>query len=195
MIQFDTLRICEDKDTLELTCSVSKESAFNKVFIRKIYLDYYKNTTGDEPNDKSVVIFSNTDDDHDVKSVEIRWPANALPESFGVKTYKNGMFFIFVEWGGTPDYLKVDCTETSAYAKAIVFDWKRVYTEGIGLIKYASDLKCKCSDNDSLIDFILRWNALKLAIATCDIDAAKYIWSHLFSDVEQIKSGGCGCRK
>lgn len=78
---------------------------------------------------------------------------------------------------------------------ADVVDVSAVYDKNILLEKglyYIKNLENKCEISKDFIDFILRHNALDMAIDTCNFNTAIKYWD-MFKVTKGVTTKGCGC--
>jgi len=184
-----------------VACHVEDRDAFKDVFIRSIYLDYYANYGTGQPSDHAIRVWpvvGSDNDDETVRSASVEVTEAQLGKNFGTQLFAGGLFYVYVEWGGVPDYSCVPCSETPDFVVGVVPDWRSVYDEGMSHIRaMVPGRTCGCAPKDEFTDFVLRWKALELAIRTCDTDAVRELWDGLFAgrDVTASSSGGCGCKR
>lgn len=199
MITFDTLRIDENYKCLQVDCRVDDGEAYSKVFIQSVWLDLWKDRDRHCPGTNAVQIWpeSGSNSDASVREVSVDVIPAQLGKGFGTSTFAGGLFYVFVEWGGTPDVSCLACGEDEEYAMGVVPDWRRVYEEGMSLARAVVPCGGRCPDRDSFTDWLLRFAAFKLAVATCDFDAADEAWGTLFRGGRDYdtKASGCGCHR
>ena len=202
MIKFNELRLSEDKNFLCISCYVEDLSVFEHVYITGVYVDHYSKFSSGAPTItpntagyKSYKAYSNDNDDTTVKTVTVRIPVAAFSEQIGgATTFEGGLFYVYVSWDGTYNQAQVVCGEDNTYIIGVIVDWQKVYAEGMNYIM-SMNACSSCDDNSGFADFVLRWNALKLAIATCDYDNINDFWKKLFGAAADEASASCGCLK
>jgi len=196
MIDFTTLRITEQGDCLQVDCAVSEGEAYEKVFIQSVWLGHWTDWQPRHPGEHAVQVWpeKGSNEDESVREVSVDVRPWQLGKDFGTSKFSGEMFYVFVEWGGTPDMATLPCGEDDQFAIAIVLDWKAVHEEGMSLLKAVLPCAGGCADKSEFIDFILRWHALRLAIDTCDFDTANDLWGRLFGGgKKKVEAAGCGC--
>lgn len=184
-------------ERLEIDCSVSDDAAFENVFIRSVWVDHFSHWTPKRPSDNAVQVWPKTggNDDETIRSVSVDVTPSMLPRDFGADGFAGEMVYVLVEWGGVPDYSCLPCGSDDEYVVGVALDWRRVYEEGMSLVRRLLPCADRCADRSAFTDFVLRWAALKLAVATCDLDMAAEAWRSLFGMGAErpALSGGCGC--
>lgn len=204
MVIFNEIRLSDDKDKIIVDCSVEDLSVYSNVYIESIYIDYYKNNqkvTG--YSDKAIQIYNNTEGTL-VKTVRTCLSMTTdelkIETNFGINSFDDGMFYIFVYCGGTPsaEVATMPCGYDEDMDVAVVLDWQKLYEVGMSYIaQYSND--CTCAQPAGLDNFILSWNALKLASGTCDYALMSKLYDKLVRFYSNISpdtvSGGCSCGK
>lgn len=206
MVIFNELRICEDGDYLKIDCQIDDAQVYENMYIKEIYLEYYKNaSSASMPSSKAYKIYDNSNDDTTVRrrqqtvtKADLGWA------EFGVSTFSDGLFYVIVKCDGVigPEIANYPCGADSTTKIGVALDWKAVYRRGMGYIYGLLD-PCgnPCPSTAEFEHFILLWNALKLAIASCDWDAVSDLWDKFLYNASSRKgsvsvaTGGCGCRK
>lgn len=200
MVQFNELRITDNKTCLTVSCFVENLSMYSGMYIKSIDVYYYKNySTAGGSSEHAINIYSNTSDDTTVKSVRKTLYAaqlESVANEFGTSTFAGGLFYVVVECDGTlgSGAALYECGADSTVDVGVVVDWEKIYSEGMRYItSYYNNCKTPC-DVSLWEDFILRWNALKLAIATCDWDMVNTLWDKIFfRSATRASASGCGC--
>lgn len=195
MIQFSELRISTDRRKLYVGCEVENFDIYSGVYIKSIYVEYYKNRLASgSPSEDAVCIYDNANDDYSVKSAYATLTAAELPESLEISSFAKGLFYVYVicDVHGT-SLATADCGWDAMTTVGIVADWEKVWAEGMHYIDEVARACGKCTIKDDFIDFILRWEALKLAMIVCDYETVDRLWDGLFGDGSGVAYRGCGC--
>lgn len=215
MVTFNELRITEDKSRIIVDVEIDEADGFDGFYIDQVKLEYYEQFVSDSyASENAVTLYQFDDDDEDAEpirhfricfSLDDYDPTKVtVPDSFGTKTFDNGMFFVFVRCEGSPTntavYTGYGCEEVAQTAIGVILDWKRVYEHGISFAaRLANRCGNSCDTSNGFESFILLWYALQLAIATCDYIQAKKLWNRFiraFSSGTTTSfslSSGCGC--
>ena len=194
MVRFDDIHIADDYSQLVVECHVQDYEVYENMYIKSVYLEYYKNRgTIGVPSDKAIQIYSGSDTS--VKS--IRGVVNAASlsvEGIGTDTFEKGLFYIYVTCDGTlpPTVAALDCDMDSTLDVGVALDWKYLYGLGMKYVASIADGCNPCKSEDGFEDFILLWNALKLAADTCDWVTLERIWPKIIK-TRTAAPGGCGC--
>ena len=206
MVTFNELRICEDGNYLIVDCMVDNTDVYKNMYIQSIYLEYYKNASSvGMPSDKAYLLYDNKYNDSSIKSKRITFPVSSLSfTKFHINSFEGGLFYVIVECGGEPtsDVVFMPCGADDTIRVGAVLDWNLFYSRGMGYISAMFD-SCgnPCMPTDEFEHFIILWNALRLAIDTCDWETVKDLWDkfRLAPSATQngssiVTGGGCGCR-
>ena len=205
MVTFNELRICEDGNYLIVDCEIDNVDVFKNMYIQNIYLEYYKNASSvGMPSDKAHVIYENKYDDASVKSKRVVFSKAELSSTeFGISSFDGEMFYVIVECGGAPtaEISYMPCGEDDPRTIGVVIDWRLFYSRGMGYIaSLFDDCGNPCQPTDEFEHFIILWNALRLAVETCDWEMVKDLWDK-FRLAKGTRGdsafgkvfGGCGC--
>ena len=181
MITFSNLSLSADRKELYIECSGTAAEQ-----ITKVRLEYFENYSSEGPSDNSYLVKEYEEGEYP-SSVNLTVTEPELSVT-GADTFINGLFYVYVFY-----YENGDST-IEHMATAVVLDWEKVYVEAMSYLKELATDCGKCQDNAEFIDFILRWEALKLAIETCDWETVHCIWARLFG-MGSINLEDCGCGK
>lgn len=204
MVIFNELRIADDKQSLLVECYIEGLGIYSGMYIKEIYVDYYKNAmTSGVPSDKAIQIYDNTNNQTSVNAVRSCLLANdsRVADKFGISDFDNGMFYVYVYCDGTlPSSVStLPCGYDDASDTGVIIDWKKMYEIGMQYVSTLSS-RCfeKCNELPGFENFITVWNALKIAISTCDYSLAEKIWEKFirYYNPSTMSGGdGCGCNK
>lgn len=206
MVIFNELRISDDRSCLIIDCAIDKVSVYSDMYIQSIYLEYYRNAhSASMPGEKAYLLYENTGNDKKVRSKKIIFRQAELGlTQFGIEDFDGGLFYVVVSCDGDmPATVScLPCDMDSTVDIGAIVDWRSFYQNGMQLI---SSMFGPCSDpcasNDAFEHYILLWNALKLALSTCDWTFVTDLWGRL-TNYPADSSGGsafsvsriCGCR-
>lgn len=123
-------------------------------------------------------------------------------KDFGTDTFDRGLFYVIVNVTGSSAALaalaRMECGEDKLENIGIVVDWQRVYELGmVFAAQLAMQCPGACAIPDKFEEYALLWNALRLAIGTCDVAQVNRLWdkfmgfSHGGAGV--FVPSGCGC--
>jgi len=203
MIRFNKLKLSEDKSRILVDCFVSNISIYSKMFIKEIFVEYYKNATvSGAVSDKAIKIFDNTTNEPSLRAVYATLDMNHLEvkEKFGLTSFDSGLFYVIVRCDGelSPDLATLPCGFDKTEYTGVVLDWKRLYEEGI---QHAAAMSNACGDTcdtRAFDAFMMIWNSLKLAITVCDYKLIARLWekflrSYGYGGQRLVTS--CGCNR
>ena len=203
MVLFNELRITEDRKCLIVDCEVDRVDLYSKMYIDSIYVEYYKNApVSGMPSDKAFLLYEH-DESNPVKSVRRSMDEVALRASdFGIDSFKDGLFYVIVKCDGRIDDIPsgMPCGYDNVTDIAVILDWKSFYERGIGFVSSMfNNCGDKCAVPSGFEQFILLWNALKLAISVCDWEAVNMLWDNIIGTGKNGAAGGflagCGCNR
>lgn len=205
MITFNELRIADDRKCLIIDFEVERVDVFKDMYVETVYLEYYKNAnpTG-VPGEKAVVVWENTNDDKSIKAKRLYYRLKQTDAAtMGVQTFDNGLFYVIVKCAGTPGYqiFNMPCGADNCFRIGAILDWKAFYTRGMQYVNSLFNGCNPCPDLTGFEHFAVLWNALKMAISTCDWNLVSDLWNKFLlapADVSITgsitpKSSGCGC--
>lgn len=206
MVTFNELRIADDRKCLVIDFEVENVDVFKDMYVEAVYLEYYKNAnpTG-VPGEKAVTVWENTRDDNSIRAKRIYYRLNTTDSAkMGVTTFDNGLFYVIVKCAGEPGYqiTNMPCGSDNPYQIGAILDWKAFYTRGMQYVNSLFGGCNPCPDLTGFEHFAVLWNALKMAISTCDWNLVSDLWdkfllapnNNAFTPVPVPKSSGCGCR-
>lgn len=206
MVIFNELRITENGKCIIVDCEVENVDVYSDMYIQSIYLEYYKNaTSASMPSSKAYLLYENKDGDTSVKGKRLTFQKELLPATeFGISGFEGGLFYVIVNCDGTlpASISSMPCGYDSTTDVGAILDWKTFYSRGMS---YVSSITAGCSkpnfcDNPvAFEEFLLLWNALKLALSTCNWDMVSELWDRFLrvsvgGTSSTVVSGGCGCR-
>ena len=208
MVVFNELRIAEDGGCLIVDCEIENVDLYKNMYIESIYIDYYKNTSAvTMPSDKAFLVYENKTGDTSVRAKRVSMSAVSLTRSeFGISSFDDGLFYVIVNCAGVPgsDIVNYPCGTDNPQRIGVILDWRAFYQRGmnyVGAILGTCRKTNWCDSPDGFEDFIILWNALKLAIDTCDWTLVKDLWEKFLNAPFSIgasaqstgRTGGCGC--
>ena len=202
MIQFDELKMANDRSSLSIKCSV--ETAYTSyVYIKKVDIMYYTEASVLSSTSKKKNLYTGTSESkqtYGYSGGESPVYLATLETPLGIDTLKNGMFFVVVTCEvktGVSIPASLPCGADNLVHIGIILDWKSVYEHGM---QYVSALLADCNPcpaYDKYEQFILNWYGLRMAIATCDAVAAAKMWERFLraetSNGLTVSATGCGC--
>ena len=204
MVRFNELRITEDRKCLIVDCEIEQIGIYSGMYIDSIYLDYYKNVDASGfPSNSAFLMYKNTDGNKKIRGKRISMMESALSSTeFGIDSFKDGLFYVTVVCDGVPSEktIELPCDSDMNVNTQAVIDWYGFYERGMGYI--SSMYGCgadKCNIPAGFKDFVLLWNALKAAIATCNWPLVSKFWDRILRSRGGEGSGsisvggGCGC--
>ena len=207
MVTFNELRICDGGKKLIIDCEIEDSALYDGIYINNIYLEHYKNASvAGMPGEKAVLIDENKYGDTRVKSRRIVLESSDIRlAKLDINSFAGELFYVIVQCDGNLNLDAIDgkipCGADDTTAIGAVLDWHLFYSRGMSYIASMFD-RCgnPCQPTDAFEHFILLWNALKLAIETCDWETVKDLWQMFKLDrgtkssaVSITGTGGCGC--
>lgn len=201
MVNFNEVRICDGHTKMVIDCSIMSSYLYANMHIDSIYLDYYKNVDfSGVPSPKAVKV--SPEFTEPMRAYKVVISEEFLNETdWGIDTFKDGLFFVIVQCEGVPApeaSSVLPCGFDDAVAIAAVPDWESFYAAGM---QYISSLFSKCKDNCEIPagfeQFVLLWEAFKLAVAVCDWKLASELWERMVKTRTGSVSAGsaCGCSR
>jgi len=126
-----------------------------------------------------------------LRQLHIRLTPNDLNEKFTKRDFGDNMFFVIIGAKGLPAS-DTPCRLDEAHTEAVTLDYGGLYHRALGYMRELSD---RCAMPDGLMDFIMRYNALKISIETEHwLPAIGYYHMLKGGDGVAGASRGCGCK-
>lgn len=184
IIEFTELRITPDSKYLVIEAKVRDEDYFKDVYIDSITVD---NQDTYVSNGGSTTPLFHLELDEDVKYYRLRLNSAMLSASL------DGIFFIKAKARGIP-LEDTPCGCDGEYTTEVVMNAYPIYKQGMSYIR---ELENTCSIPSGFADFILKFNALELAIRTCNYTLASKYYNMFLKHYNRTRAnnGGCGCGK
>ena len=179
MIQYNELRISQDKKYLIIDVQIQE-------------MDYYENVTLQQ-------IIINTQDEYNVSGPNISISEDRIiTECSGKKHYRtffpidgiaDNLFFVYTIADGepTPD---TPCGMKDQWILGVAYDKYPMYLKGI---QYISQLNKNCEPPSDLIDYILQHKAFDLSLLTGNYLKAIDYWKMFKDSKEKTVTRKCGC--
>lgn len=195
MIVYNELSIAKDKMSLIVDCAVNSDETYAGITITSVDVVWYGNysSSGYDTNKAFTK-------EVDATSARLQFFIDKAPEKFGVTTFDKGLFYVIVHYDGDSSAIArvtadLPCSEQTLTEVAIVPDWEYLYANGMPLVaRFASNCGKNCDEPDALKNFILFWNAFKLAASTCDVEVLKDLWDRVNKRGFAGVTCGCGCK-
>lgn len=206
MVTFNELRISDERDCLIIDIEVERVDVFKNMYIDSVYLEYYKNASVmGVPGEKAVLVYSNQGNDTSVKAKRLYYRLDSYDATkMGITSFDNGLFYVIVNLGGTPgsQAAYMPCGTDEPRRVGAILDWKAFYERGMQYVNSLFNGCNACPDLTGFEHFAVLWNALKMAISTCDWRLVSDLWDKfLLASADTTltittRSGvsGCGCR-
>ena len=204
MVIFNELRITEDAKCMVIDFEIEGVDVYKPMYIQSVYLEYYKNANAvSMPSEKAYRLYDNENSDPKVRAMRLNVPVDALRDTnFGTTTFVNGLFYVVVMCGGEPESIVgyMPCTYDDVRRVGAVLDWKAFYDRGMAYINSLFDPCSSCPEYTAFEHFAVLWNALKMAISTCDWNMVSELWDKFLLTPEDgaadaiVTRSGCGCK-
>lgn len=211
MVIFNELRITEDRQCLIVDCEVENVDIYRNMYIKSVYLEYYKNASAASmPGEKAYKMYENEkngEPDPKVRAVRLSLSAVSLYQTgFNIPDFEDGLFYVIVICDGelAHNIVNYPCGYDDVVTIGAVLDWRTFYEMGMQYVASIYGIcgnENFCENPDGFEDFVLLWNALKLALSTCNWPLVSQLWDR-FLNAPYSKtalpsaaagSRGCGC--
>ncbi len=198
MVSFSELRISDDKDQIIIECAVRDLPIYTNMYIDTITIEHYENfSESGSPGGKSYVAYRNGTNGSSQRNVRCVVDLAAVSQLFALTDFDGGLFYVFVHCGGTlsPNASQYGDGATSTTDLAIVLDWRKFYKAGLKqLVAYYMGCGLKCTVPAWLEEFVMLWNAIKLAIETCDWTLLDRLWRKFLAIADGVPMNtDCNC--
>ena len=203
MIVFNELRLSEDKKNLIVSCGIEDLNIYDGLYIDTVYLEYYKNMqSSGSPSEKAILLYDHGETGMDEQALQICFDESLITENFGTTKFEGGVFYVIVRCDGPASALAnlgtMACGFDNTVDIGVVVDWQMLYAVGMQHIaKLSTSCDFDCADSTGFSSFSILWNAIKLAISTCDYNVLEKLWDKFIRI--SVKNGirissGCGCK-
>lgn len=128
------------------------------------------------------------------KELHLVLDKNSFNEKFNRQDLSHNMFFVYIECEGTPDPC-TPCRLDEMTTLGVTFDYGVIFNKAMN---YTRELANDCTIPHEFIDFILNFDALKLAIETEHYVPAIGFWNNMVGEKGILGTAGsvtkpCGC--
>lgn len=182
MVEFNRLIVLPKYQGIYLDVQVPDIPYYENIYIDRVVIDTQDTYTNCGISSKPVYEYKV---DGDVKSLQL----TISDSDILVPCMAGQLFFVYVVTKGTfaPDTPQgCDCHTTLAACA----DTYRIYRQGT---KYMAETYKECEVPRHFLDFILRYNAFKIAMKTRDYPLAIAYWEKFNKQMCYKSSSNCGC--
>lgn len=212
MIQFNELRISPDNQELIIDVSVKDLSIYSNVYLDSIIIDNQDTFTNNGPS--SNPIYSHTIESkvdplyaipeysgcNQVLEEETKAQCFSIENDGNTKHYRlvltgkdinisGNLFFVYVIAKGTPDP-STPCTMDNMTTLGVVCNLHDIFQS---CMSYIRELESNCNIPKGFIDYILRFKAFELSLATGNYVTAIKYWNKFFKNKSFSNPSTCNC--
>lgn len=202
MIVIDQFRISDDGMTLYLDAHVNKASYFDNVYIGGVTIvtdgqmkEFCLNAVDEAYIYKETYDTKGNAGKDRRKEIHLVLCPQVFNERFDGKNLSDNLFFVFIEATGMPS-ADTPCRLDEQYTIGVTFDYAMLLQKALGYLKELGD---SCNIPMGLIDYILKFHALRSAIETEHwLPAIDYYYMLKDSGTSTADTGStkpCGCHK
>ena len=184
MIQFNTIEISADGNTLTINASVKDLSYYTNVYIKSINIDNQDTYVADGPS--SNPLYKETFAENK-KSINISLNAKDIDK----ETFNDDIWYVYLIATGTPSS-DVPCGMDNKITLGVAINIQNIYNLGMQYIKQVENA---CEMSKGFIDFILKYKALDIALKTKHYTQANKYWNKFFKGTlsTTVNTANCGC--
>jgi hypothetical protein len=184
---FDQVRISDNGQQFFINAHVNKASIYNNVYISRLTI-----CTEDQVSEFNPLYYR----EHSVYQRDFVEPIKELDivldkeDVFENKDFSHNMFFVYIDC--IEDPVSEESVLDAYPAPCITFDYGVIFNKAMNFTK---EVAKNCCLHTNFIDFILNYEAMKIAIETDHyIPAIKY-WSNMFKDkrTKNCINNSCSC--
>lgn len=180
MIIFKDCYISRDNKHIILNIKVSDLSYYENVFLKAVYVDT-KYNDGVPSATAFYQIDLAEDGEYSNKQASL---------SIDIDSIADNLFFIWVDTIGEISE-GAPCDIRNGLCLKVLYDPILLYNKGIAFIK---EVNGACTPSDDFQDYLLQYNAFKLALAVGDYQMVSKLWNDFYKkSVTKSYKGGCGC--
>lgn len=185
MIKFNELKIENCNKTLVIDASVINLPYYTDIYIESITIDTQDTYVGTGPS--STPLFNHVvPENQSLKTIRLNLDSTVLNAGFDTN-----LLFVYVSVKGVAA-IDVPCGMDNVHTIGVVTNLYPIYKQSIKLLSSISD---DCQNPQDLVSFILKLNALDLAIKTCNYVTAIKYWKKYFTGatLNNVLTNKCGC--
>lgn len=195
-VVINQLRISDSGKKMYIDAHVNKADYFADIYIKKVTI-----CTEDQVSELNYMSYTNyvkqvTFQENNLKEISLMFTPVDFNEYFDKTDFSHNMFFVYIECIGTPDPC-TPCRLDEMTTLGVTFDDNIIYNQAMN---YTRELADTCNIPQNYLNFILNYDALKLAINTDHFIPAINYWKTLTGSngvFNSNKSGSthksCGC--
>lgn len=176
MLQYNELRITQDKKYLIVDVQVQELSYYENVYLDTIIIDTQKTYSALGPsNNPFMTIQMEPNTKHYRKFIDI-------------DSVADNMFFVYTTVNGSPSE-DVPCGMSQETILGVAYDKYPIYKQGMSLLSQLHG----CDIPSDLKDFILQNKAFEITLQAGNYPKAIEYWGLFFKEKEKAVKSGCGC--
>lgn len=175
MIQYNELRITQDKKHLIIDVQIMEMSYYEDVYLDTIIIDTQKTYQATGPSSNPLF----TIDCGHVKKYRTY---------LDIDTIADNMFFVYTISTGEPSD-DTPCGMDASMILGVTYDKYPLYLQGMKLINELDG----CEPSRNFIDYILTNKAFEISLQTGDYIQAIQYWNSFFDEKEKHINPKCGC--
>lgn len=199
MIIFDRLQISNKGDMLYIDAHVNEASYFDDNYIDEVVIQTADQVSETDPLTVGESYVYRYSTESRVREIHLALTPANFNELFTKGDFSSDLFFVYIICKGTPSEC-TPCRLDEMTTVGVTFDYGLLYNNVMGNIKNLSD---SCEVNTDFIDYILNFNAFKLAVETEHYLDAIDIYNRLMgkdvvrkttsSSSGKVTTRRCGC--
>ena len=175
MLQFNELRVTQDRKHLVIDVQVIDQDYYKNVYLDTIIIDTQRTYKATGPSSKPLMTIDCNHSKH-------------YREYIDIDTLADNMFFVYVISTGEPSD-DTPCGFDNPYILGVTYDKYPMYLQGMKLIGELEG----CEPAGNFIDYILTNKAFNLSLTTGNYSKAIDYWNQFFDEKEKTVSSKCGC--
>lgn len=175
MLQFNSLKITQDKKHLIIDVQVQPLDYYENVVIDSIVIDTQNTFTELGPSSKPLMTINCGGVKRYVDYIDI-------------DTIADNLFFVYAITSGEPAD-NTPCGMTDPYVLGVTYDKQPFYIQGMNLFGELNG----CEPARNFIDYILQQQAFNISLETGNYNTAINYWNSFFDKKETTITSKCGC--
>ena len=185
MIKFNELKIEDCNKSLIIDASVIDLPYYTDIYIESITIDTQSTYVGTGPSSTPLFRY-NVPIEQSLKTIRLDLNSTVLGSGFDTN-----LLFVYVSVKGIAA-IDTPCGMDNIHTIGVITNLYPIYKQSIKLL---SNLQDDCQNSQDIVNFILKLNALDLAIKTCNYVTAIKYWNKYFSEVSlnNVLINNCGC--
>lgn len=176
MLQYNELRITQDRKYLVIDVQVQELSYYEDVYLDTIIIDTQNTFSATGPSGKPFM------------TIQLDSSTKHYRNFIDIDGIANNIFFVYTVAAGNAS-ADVPCGMSKSVITGVAYDKYPIYLQGMKLLNQLNG----CEVPNDLKDFIFQNKAFDLSLQTGNYSKAIEYWNYFFNSKEKSVKSNCGC--